>query len=292
MRILTFKLTRIVVTIFMVMTTFSCAGDSFDDLEDSQLDYTSPIYTDALIIAQWNIGHFSNGVSTKSKINGSNFEQKKTDFQALISSIPADVYCINEYSVEFGTDSLKEKHITEKLLFSEFPYLFIGHQRNYSCNAVFSKLNLDEINELEYNCNQTAIITHSSAIKAKQYYFIESIIKYKDVEIKLVNTHLAFDKNNTEVALNQIRELIERYKDEEYVVLCGDWNTGASSFKLFSEAGYQLGNHGVFGSFITRDVSKGSMDNIIAKGLKIVDFRVVNSKLSDHKPVVAALILP
>ena len=272
----------------MVMTTFSCAGDSFDVLED----YTSPIYKDALIIAQWNIGHFSNGVSTKSKINGSNFEQKKNDFQALILSIPADVYCINEYSVDFGIDSQQEKHIAEKILFSEYPHLFIGHQRGYSCNAVFSKLNLDEVNELEYNCNQTAIITHSSAIKAKHYYFIESIIKYKNVDIKLVNTHLAFDKNNTEVALNQIRELIERYKDEEYVVLCGDWNTGASSFKLFSEAGYQLGNHGVFGCFITRDVSKGSMDNIIAKGLEIVDFRVVNSKLSDHKPVVAALILP
>ena len=107
-----------------------------------------------------------------------------------------------------------------------------------------------------------------------------------------MNTHLAFDKNNVEVVLDQIRELVERYKDDEYVVLCGDWNTGASSFKLFSEAGYQLGNHGNYGSIVTREASGGSIDNIIVKGLKIVNFRAVNSKLSDHKPVVAALILP
>lgn len=287
----TVKFSRVVITFFMIMTTYSCTGDSFDILEGFQ-DYPSPVYSDALIIAQWNIGHFSNGISTKSSIDGSNFEQKRIEYQTLISKIPANVYCINEYSVDFGKDAEEKKHTAESILFSDYPYSFIGHQRRYSCNAVFSKLNLDAVRELEYECNQTAKITHNSAIGAKDYYFIEFTIRYKDINVKVVNTHLAFDKNNVEVVLDQIRELVERYKDDEYVVLCGDWNTGASSFKLFSEAGYQLGNHGNYGSIVTREASGGSIDNIIVKGLKIVNFRAVNSKLSDHKPVVAALILP
>ena len=305
-----YKGSRLLVLFLMIWSVFSCGGNpAIDDIIEDGEKYIPPTVTpnessssddgeenedipvDALIIAQWNIGHFSNGVYSNSKITGENFESKKEEFSKIISYTNADIFCVNEYSELFGTDDNGIRQRADEVLFSDYANSFVGHQSGYSCNAIFSKLPLIETKEIAYECNQTAVITHNHLLKAKDYYFIETIVPYKDVEIKLITTHLAFDTNNPEVTLNQIRELIERYKYDEYVILCGDWNTGRSSYDLFSEAGYQLGNHGYFGDIITREASNGILDNIITKGFDIIDFKAIKCNLSDHKPVVAALVL-
>lgn len=247
---------------------------------------------EVLTVAQWNIGHFSNGVSPNSKIEGNSFEQKRKDFTSLISAISADVFCINEYSDFWGTDKNSVKQKTDEGLFNNYSYSFIGHQSRYSCNAVFSMIPLNDSREIEYDSNQSAVITHTNAIKATDYYLIETDIVFMDKIIKLVSTHLAFDNNNENVAVNQIRELIDRYRNEEYIILCGDWNIKSlSAYDLFADEGYQLGNHGKFGDIITRDASKSCLDNIIVKGLNIVNFQAIKSKLSDHRPIIASLVL-
>jgi len=295
---LNFYMCRLIM-VFVTVFCFCSCGETpaIEFIEDHQNAHpnnssTEKVPYDTLIIAQWNIGHFSNGVYSSSTITGSNFETKLEDFSKIISYTNSDIFCVNEYSEYFGIDKNGERQKTEELLFFTYPFSFIGHQSRYSCNAIFSSLPLISAQEQVFECNLTTVITHTSVFKATDCYYIESKIQYKGIDITLVTTHLAFDNNNEDVALNQIRELINRYQEEEYIILCGDWNVkSVSAFDLFLEAGYQLGNHGNFGDIITFDASKYCLDNILTKGLDVVDFHAVNSNLSDHKPVVASLVL-
>lgn len=295
---LNFYMCRLIMVFVTVFCFCSCgetpAIEFIEDLQNTHPNNSSTekVPYDTLIIAQWNIGHFSSGVYSSSTITGSNFEMRLEDFSKIISYTNSDIFCVNEYSEYFGIDKNGERQKTEELLFFTYPFSFIGHQSRYSCNAFFSSLPLISAQEQVFECNLTTVITHTSVFKATDCYYIESKIQYKGIDITLVTTHLAFDTNNPKVAINQIRELIERYRYDKHVIFCGDWNTDISTYDLFAEAGYQLGNHGRFGDIITREASKNYLDNIIAKGLEIVDFKVINSNLSDHKPVVAALVLP
>ena len=281
------------------MFCFTACGETIEsELFDEELTNRKDtiIYNekdvDTLIVAQWNIGHFSGGVSPNSTIEGIAYEQKKNDFTLLISMISADVLCLNEYSDYWGKDEKGKRHRANEDLFNSYLYSYVGHQSRYSCNALFSTIPLNDSKEIRYECNKTTNITHTNAIKATDYYLVETNISYKGNRILIVSTHLAFDNNNEDVALNQIKELISRYQEEEYIILCGDWNVkSVSAFDLFLEAGYQLGNHGKFGDIITFDASNYCLDNILTKGLDVVDFHAINSNLSDHKPVVASLVL-
>ena len=95
--------------------------------------------------------------------------------------------------------------------------------------------------------------------------------------------------------LAQIDELIDLYKDEEYVVMMGDWNAYHKFYyDPFADAGYSLGN---YGEILTCNGSRTgglewAVDDIVVKGLTLSDFRAVNTGLSDHIAVVATLTLP
>jgi endonuclease/exonuclease/phosphatase family metal-dependent hydrolase len=248
-------------------------------------------YYDSLIITQWNIGHFSGGSNPNSTIKPDNFSQAIQNYKDLFDRTNSDICSINEYSVDIGCDSQGYRYKAHETLFANFENFYIGNQRNYSCNAIFSHLALDNVQLVEYMCNMTAKITHTNLISATDYYFIESTIHVNGIEIKLVSTHLAFDQNNTEIALYQIEELIDRYRNDDYVILCGDWNiSNVSVFDPFLAADYQLANHGKFGDFITYG-NNSILDNVIVKGLTISEVELVNSQLSDHKPLVVTLKL-
>ena len=151
---------------------------------------------------------------------------------------------------------------------------------------------LNNVTEYQYDCNQTVQIIKATHIRATDYYYIESVIKIKESPVKLVTTHLAFDYGNEDIAKNQVLEIIERYKDESRVILCGDWNImDVNNFDYFKAAGYQLANHGVYGDYVT--YSGGEvLDNIIVKGYTIKSVNMIETSLSDHNPLVVTLILP
>lgn len=248
---------------------------------------------DTIVIGQWNIGHFSGGENPNSKIKGNNYSTLLEECRGVISSMSADIVSLNEFSIILGTDKSNKQHKTEDVVLNEYCYKYIGHQSGYSCNALFSTIELINSQEREYVCNQTAHITHTSAIKATDYYLIESRIRLKNAEVVLVTTHLAFDTSNKDVACNQIREIIEYYKDADHVILCGDWNIfDVTYFSLFTDAGFQMANHGKFGDFVTWQ-GGAVLDNIIVKGYDIVDAKMlrVTPILSDHNPIIAKITL-
>lgn len=280
----------------------ACSSDPFDiDLIVESIDVELPkdstiterryYYKDSIIVMQWNIGHFSQGALTNSRITDSDYFMALQDYRKLINDVSADIVTLCEYSVLFSDTALHPSCYADTLLFKEYPYRFIGNNgiiRKYSLNAIMSKMELLHPSTVEYQTNSTAIITHTSAIKATDYYYNKAYIYIGDHKVVLVNTHLAFDKNNPDIAIDQIKELIKELDNEEYVVICGDFNTSSSNYALFSEAGYSLANTGILKTFPSARPT-APLDNIISKGLIIRDSHVVRSSLSDHYPIVCTI---
>lgn len=258
-------------------------------LPDAVLFYQTEIEKEdnTFTVGSWNIGHFSNGASTNSKITDANFNTSLEKYKDYIyDEINADILILNEYSNLFTPSNL-----AKSTLFNSYNKInFEGKQSRYSCNAVYSNLELVNVGSNIFECNQTAEITHTSAIKASDYYYVSAEFYLKGEKIVIVGVHLGFDQNKKPdtVCLNQIEELLSKYKDEEYVIMIGDWNVKEFSyFDKFVDAGYTLGNaDGALYTYPGR-----SLDNIIVKGLTISDFKVHYTTLSDHYAVSATIKL-
>ena len=275
-------------------------NDSTDSVPDS-LGIKQPIdifeRNRKVTFMQWNIGHFGNGANNTT-IQDDSFDEKLSSYQKLINAVNADFISLSEYNVQFAHTNRVENN-TANLLFSNYKYSFIGNEgkkRHYSLNAFFTNLSVSESKMVEFECNQTTTITHTNAIKATDYYYLTTkwnfIIEDQITEVIIITTHFAFDNNNKEVALDQARELINKYENEKYVIICGDLNSSLAS-DLFKKAGYTTANQGEWGNLYTypSNSPRSCLDNIITKNLKIEDVRVIKTDLSDHLPIICSICI-
>ena len=237
-------------------------------------------------VATWNIGHFSGGKNTSTKLTDEAFQDSYDSYCAyLYDRIGADLITVNEYSAMF-TPAYRAKNT----IFGRYTTRFEGTQSRYSCNALFASLPVENLRMCTFTCNQTATIGHTTAIKASDYYYIQGEITLGGKRVTVVTAHLAFDTTKTPdtVCLDQIDELISALEGQERVLLMGDWNTQSFSyFNRFVEAGYTLGNS----NSGLATCGSSSLDNIIVKGLKVSDFAVHTTALSDHYAVSATISL-
>lgn len=237
----------------------------------------------------WNIGHFSDGISTDTVINDDNFDEKLSQFRSLVNSCNVDVLGLDEYSRIFAKRS-SGNVLASDALFKIYKYLFEGEQRRYSCNALCSRFKIINLEIKEFECNKNAEITHTSAISATDYYYISYDIDAFGNTIHCITTHIAFDLNNVNIEKAQYQELIDVCEDYEYVIIMGDMNAtgGSDEFDVFSQNGYTLANHGYIGDIETYNArgntveSSKVLDNIFVKGLNMYNIRQVETRLSDH----------
>lgn len=242
-------------------------------------------------IACYNIGHFSHGANQNSSITGTDYVEKLAAYRQLVyGKLGTDVIGLCEYSAIFGNDGTTNQS-AEEVLFNRFEFDYIGEQIRYSCNALYSNMYVENMSKKIYECNQNAVITHTTAIEATDYYYIEADLWFHGSLIKLIMTHLAFDNNNPQIVANQISELITKFASEPKVIMMGDWNVASfSQFDPFVAAGYTLGNKGQ-ATYSDTNTTK-ALDNIIVKGVEISNVGVVQtSGLSDHLPIYATITL-
>ena len=240
-------------------------------------------------VATWNIGHFSMGRHKISDFSDDVYESEYAKFRAYINSLGADILSLNEYGANF-TPAHPARELTR-----DYQTAFEGAQYRYSCNALFSKLPLQNVRQNAFVCNKTAVISHTKAIEASDYYYITAELPLGEETVAVVSTHLAFDDNlyPDTVNLAQMNELIARFENEKRVLMMGDWNAfHYEYFDRFKDAGYTLGNPD--GKLLTCIGSRTGglewpVDNILVKGLALSDFRAVNTSLSDHVAVVATI---
>ena len=242
-------------------------------------------------VASWNIGHYSMGNNKNTKLTDDQYATEKAKFDAYIGSLGADVLILNEYSKLFTPSH------AARYLFLDYGCPFEGEQRNYSCNALYSKLPLKNVTLREFACNTPETVLHTTVIKATDYYYITGELTVDGKTVTIVGLHLAFHDNlyPDTVCIAQMDELLATFADTERVIILGDWNAyHAEYYDRFAEAGYTVANDG---SYLTCTGSRTGglewpVDNIIVKGVTMTDFHVVNTSLSDHIAVVATITVP
>lgn len=258
--------------------------DNIEEVDSLQSRFLRCLAPKKLRLCTYNIGHFSGGVSKNSSITSSDYDAKLLLYKDTIRQTSADIIGICEYSKIFGTNPDNEQVLAEDVLLQSFIPSLIGSQYNYSCNALFSKTIVENPQKEDYQCNQTAVITHTTLIEAKDYYYIEADLYMHGEPVKLVITHLAFDNNRPGVLQgDQINELITKYSTFDKVIMMGDWNVANfSEFDAFTNAGYSLANDG---TFLTYPSGGRALDNIIVKGLTISNPGMITTQgQSDHYP--------
>ena len=252
---------------------------------------------DSFTIATWNIGHFSNGKNMNTAISDGSYAAASYKYKTYINDVlGADIICLNEYSAKFTPSNNASN------LFDAYTEVaFEGVQRNYSCNALYSKLPLSNVTVHEFACNVGVDIQYTDAVEATDYYYITGELMIGGETVTIVAAHLAFDDHLYDVppyvdtvCQDEIRELIEVFRNVDRVLILGDYNAyDYSYFDLFADAGYTLGNRNEIPTCTgsaTKDL-QWSVDNMVAKGLEIRDFRGEPTTLSDHIAVIATITL-
>ena len=228
--------------------------------------------TNDIIIATWNIGHFSKGKKANSSILGNNFEDQLKHFRTIVyDSISADLLCVNEFSPVFGKNADGMEQASTSVLFNGFEKRKAYEQLGFCCNAVFSNLKMKNVRRHNFKCSHSYIEKESWAAN---YYYMSGDIYINDIKIKLLCVHLVPSTKIAELRKEQISELIRISKKWDKVIMCGDWNT--NNLAVFRDAGYKLANNSKIVTFPSKSYS---LDNIIVKGLKISDVRVIKTKL-------------
>ena len=250
-----------------------------------------PCFSDAqksndFVLCTWNIGHFSNGSKPYSLISNDYGQQLESYRSLIYDEICPDVIAINEYNIVFcGEDNEDNPYMTSSLLFDGFKKNTIGPKCWGICNAVFSNHKMRKSRPIYFESQKKT--AGDDVVKSRENYFLESDLYVQGKKVKLVCLHLLFSNKLGEVfQQNQIEELVNRYKNTNRVIVCGDWNT--EIYSSLKNAGYTLANDGSLKTFPSKSEA---LDNIAVKGLEISDMRMIKTDLSDHYPLVCRISL-
>ena len=253
-------------------------------------------------IMTYNIGHLNGGGLTaidkrrKSSITDSDYASKKEVGLAICNQFKTDFIGVTEYPLDFAPFSASHStETTREILFKKYwsSYIDLNGQDpdhigdvNYDdYNGMFGRIPLLNLHKVEWN----------SELLANRFYMVGTGL-LGECEVKIVLAHFGFTRPLTETTLQEIQvaELVEAFKQEQYVIIMGDLNLPSLSLlDPFVANGYSLANGGEFGPFNTyrntNAFANRALDHIIVKGFNIKKAYMINSALSDHNPFLADL---
>lgn len=205
----------------------------------------------------WNIGHYSHGDDWKSAITAETYEQQKKAYRQLFAKYHADVVGLCEWSEIF----YGEENATEALL-NQYPFHYIAPTQRYYIGVAFhTALPLTDMHEIKL---------------ARGYTAYEGVIKVGKKRIIVCECHLPWQSALLHDSAQAT--LLERYANEPYVVIAGDFNflkvDCDKSYQLWKDAGFETANRGYLGDLVTCPCVGGCsnyLDNIFVKGGKILN---------------------
>ncbi len=265
---------KLVITCFLIFSFVSVSNAQFD---------SNFRKSEGIVVATWNIGHFSKGQKDHSTISAQDYQKMQGEFKSFIyDSLKADVLCINEYEERFCSDSLKDVILeTDKVLFDGYRTGQVFKKNRFVCNAFFSKGKVKNAIMEPFVYNFYA--KEENPVIDWHYYTMADIFIQRK-KVKLVCTHLVTSSERHRQ--NQIKELLKVCENYERVIICGDMNTW--DFSRFKKAGYSSATDGKVVTFPSKSYS---LDNIFVKGLTISNVRVCKTNLSDHYAVKCVVSL-
>lgn len=247
-------------------------------------------------IAVWNIGHFSFGNSPKSTVPEEKLPEAVAAFRNYIASLDADLIAVCENTAMFCNADKGPNPgpvFARDVLFSDYTFHYEGAQHRYSSNALHANVDVADLRRKVFACNKDAVITHTNVICASDYYYLKGTINSGGAPVTVIVCHLAFDMNRNPDTVNiaQLQELIEVTKNDERVIIAGDFNCrDLSTLDLFKEAGFTAANDGSLVTCPAASENK-ALDHILVKGLTVKNPVAHETALSDHYAFTADVAL-
>ena len=235
--------------------------------------------------AHWNIGHFTyyddiQGSSTPD-IPAEDAEAMSIRYKKALNEIDADILAVCEDDPVF--DAIGDTSID--MVYYKYGNIYQGTKRTYNCNSIYFNLPLSNIESSE--------VSYVHGVQDRYYHLIVATLNGKTV--KIVETHLDFDQgdNGATYRAEQIQKLVSDFANDPYVIISGDFNVDSTEeYDAFAMAGFEMANHGYIGDLITyhghlSPFNQRPLDNIVAKGFRMSDIKVVESTfdLSDHAAI-------
>jgi endonuclease/exonuclease/phosphatase family metal-dependent hydrolase len=225
------------------------------------------------------------------------YEEKLPKYRSTINEANADIICLCEYNKEMVKVDGGDDILAKDAIFPIYPYYNENSRpsaSNYNWDAMFSRFPLKNVTRKYF----------ATTLQAGRYMLIATItMNGKDV--KVVATHLDWggEGSGLEERAAQMAEMVSEFANDDYVILCADYNTStASEYDVFVNAGYTMANHEYLGAIVT-STKTAAIDNIIVKGFVIGDVKVFDKynpdidqppygrELSDHSSLVCELTM-
>ena len=244
----------------------------------------------------WNIGHYAYGRGKDTKVCESNAQVRAWAYNGFMDTLGADVLGICEYSENFTSNGAFK---ASKVIFGRYRDQIIGPQESWQWNCLF----INRFKVLERR------IKHYPKHHQRTYYVAAKVSLGENLSAWFVQTHLDWGNylpGHEDDRADQMRILIEDFKNEPRVVIAGDFNTlkwhppaeegknwwesdNPEEFQTFVKAGYTLAHGPEVLTAPTHRPSSG-IDNIMVRGFTLSDFVRYDCKdLSDHMAVGCTL---
>ena len=215
-------------------------------------------------VATYNVGDYT-GIDIK---HGS--EESRNAFREVFAKIGADLWALQE-DVEFFNKETKESAF-DAFYSSIHPNYKRNFTGNYNGKAFLSRFELEDVHPIKYVGN----------MKYRHPWYLTGKINVEGKSITLICLH--FDWSDQVVRAEEIRQMLEFAKEQEYCIIMGDFNPEdyvddgkkvstrlfyKEELARFREIGFEPANAGKFGTFDTivhesfSQISPCPFDNIL-----------------------------
>lgn len=264
---------------------------TIDDLYASGVVFDFVALPDMISITSYNVGHYAYGTGMGIPIDD-NYENAVTGWRRYMSKYRTDVIACQEYDTWMNAAASSS---TAKMAWDELWKNFFDYSRTTGDRtAILSRY--------------ISTWSRNGQLSTGRYYTFFPING-----IAVYSVHLSVGVGNESVRLSEAAEIVNLAKQHDRYIICGDFNCEPGEetalFKVFSDAGMNVGNVGYYGKYYTWSNPRSNfdhydtpdegsklyyIDNIITSpGLKIVTFEPIPSAFrmctSDHIPVIAEI---
>ena len=233
--------------------------------------------------ATWNIAHYSCGKTYPSTISAADMPKYKAAYAAFLDIADASVIGICEDSWFCDAASTLTARET---IFSRYTGFASEKTRPYDYNSLYWK---------DAKCLDSGIRMFRKATEPRFYRWAR--LRIAGREVVVAEAHLEWNitiPGHMDDRKDEIRQIIEDFRDEPRVVIGGDFNASImlpdgktevntpEDYEAFRAAGYAAAHWGTMNTWPSGNPTL-SIDNIFAKGLSISDVETFGDvTLSDH----------
>ncbi|MDH7459875.1 endonuclease/exonuclease/phosphatase family protein [Chitinophagaceae bacterium 26-R-25] len=249
-----------------------------------------------LRVCSYNVGHFNQGMKGGLEVRGKNYyptnkgvidkyiQQEMFAWRKWIGEQSFDILGVQEWNRYFDQDST---FIAEdSLLKPYYNNVYFGDEHPWIYNGIITNYRLSNLHQKYW---------------FQDYYALIGDLKIGNKTIKVISTHIPWQKEGHKAALEAVTAELKKY---EYFICFTDSNSSDADILGLQDAGFNIANGGYQGWFATasgninlahmKDRADTHIDEIItSKNIKIMNVSAPHNGLNDldHLPIIADLII-